>query len=137
MSTLLVYLCAVGGIISLHFTAIAFHWVKADSRRLPIICRLEQQTCTAIVFTPSARILGPPNSLLGLIFYTLLGTAVATCGLHDPMVHLIGLSASAIALLFSLYLIYSLLFIVRAKCVFCFASHAINLMLFVVLLAQL
>ena len=135
MSTL-VCLCAVGGIISLYFTAIAFHWVEADSYRLPISCRLEQQACNAIVFTPSARILGPPNSLLGLIFYTFLGTAAATGNLHDPLVHLIGLSGSAIALLLSLYLIYSLLFIVRAKCVLCFTSHAINLTVFVILLAQ-
>ena len=134
MSLLLISLCAVGVLISLYFTGVAFRWISPDSRWIPVTCRMEEETCAAIVFTPSASVLGPPNSLLGLVFYFLLGSAAATCSLSVSLVRLASLCGSGVALLFSLYLSYSLLFVVRVNCVLCFAAHTINFILFVVLI---
>ena len=136
MSVLLISLCAVGVLISLYFTSVSFRWVQPDSRWIPIVCRMEEATCARIVFTPSAKVLGPPNSTLGLLFYALLGGAAATCSLSVPLIRLAGLGGSTVALLFSLYLTYSLLFVVRVRCVLCFAAHSINLIIFLLLLAQ-
>ena len=136
MSVLLSSLCAVGGLISLYFTSVSFRWVRPDSHWIPVVCRMEEATCARIVFTPSAKVLGPPNSTVGLLFYALLGSAAATCSLSVPLIRLAGLGGSAVALLFSFYLTYSLLFVVRVKCVLCFAAHTINLIIFLLLLAQ-
>lgn len=136
MSVLLISLCAVGVLISLYFTSVSFRWVRPDSHWIPVVCRMEEATCARIVFTPSAKVLGPPNSTVGLLFYALLGSAAATCGLSVPLIRLAGLGGSAVALLLSFYLTYSLLFVVRVKCVLCFAAHTINLIIFLLLLAQ-
>ena len=137
MSLLLIGLCAVGVLISLYFTGIAFRWIRPDSHWIPVICRMEEETCAAIVFTPSARVLGPPNSLLGLFFYFLLGSATVSCSLSVPLVRLASLSGSCAALVLSLYLGYSLLFVVRVNCILCFTTHIINLILFVLLILYL
>ena len=50
------------------------------------------------------------------------------------MIRLVLLGASGVTVLLGLYLTYSLLFVTRVNCVLCFTSHAINVVLFVMLL---
>jgi len=88
---------------------------------------MDGATCAVIVRTPQARLLGVPNSVLGLGFYpfaawgyfagvqTALGMAVAATG--------VATAASA-------YLFYSLRVRLRVNCPLCFVAHGINVALF-------
>jgi uncharacterized membrane protein len=80
----------------------------------------------SVVQTPRARALGKvPNAALGFAYYVLLAVATLTFGV--PGVWLAALSASVLAAGLSLYLAYSLLFVTRMPCLYCWTSHAVNL----------
>ena len=134
MVWVLVGLCLLGFGIASYFTGVAYHWVRPDTRWIPAICRMGEQTCATIVFTPRARVFGPPNSVLGLVFYATLAIVAVRGDLDEPLVRLVSLGFSSVTVLLGLYLTYSLLFVTRVNCVLCFTSHAINLVLFVILL---
>ena len=134
MVWVLIGLCLLGFGISSYFTGVAYHWVRPDTRWIPAICRMGEQTCATIVFTPRARVFGLPNSVLGQLFYATLAVVAVSGALGDPLVRLVWLSVSGVTVLLGLYLTYSLLFVTRVNCVLCFTSHAINLVLFVILL---
>ena len=68
MNLTLMSLSVVGLVIATYFTAVACRWIRADETWIPSFCRLGEQTCASIVFTPRARVFGLPNSLLGQIF---------------------------------------------------------------------
>ena len=69
-------LAALSFLISSYFTAVAYRWIKPDANWIPSFCRMGEQTCASIVFTPRARVFGLPNSLLGQVFYVALIVAV-------------------------------------------------------------
>ncbi len=119
-------LAAVGATIASYFTAVAFRWTKPDVRWIPAFCRLEERTCATVVFTPSARVFGPPNSLLGQAFYAALLAGAAAGWLTDPRFWPLYLAASLVTVGLGAYLSYALLFVLRVPCPLCFASHGIN-----------
>ena len=135
MVWILIGLCLVGFVISSYFTGVAYHWVRPDTRWIPAICRMGEQTCAAIVFTPRARVFGLPNSVLGQLFYAALATTAVSGALDRPPPYYALLVASGATVLLGVYLTWSLLFVTRVNCVLCFTSHAINLVLFVMLVA--
>ena len=119
-------LAAAGLAVASYFTAVAYRWTKPDARWMPSFCRLEERTCAAVVFTPSARVFGPPNSLLGQVFYASLLIGAAAGWLTDPRLWPLYLAASLVTVGLGAYLGYALLFVLRAPCPLCFASHGIN-----------
>lgn len=79
----------------------------------------------SVVQTPRARLLGGvPNALLGTAYYPALAAAIwfATSRLALEVVAVPVLAAAAT----SLVLAYSLLFVTRMPCVYCWTSHAVN-----------
>jgi uncharacterized membrane protein len=130
----IVALSIVGFLISSYFTAIAYRWIRPDERWIPASCRMGEQTCASIVFTPRARVFGLPNSVLGQLYYaSLIGGA--PLDLLDGEFYTLFLAASTLTVLLAIYLTYSLLFITRVPCTLCFISHAINFTIFLLLLA--
>jgi uncharacterized membrane protein len=87
----------------------------------------------SVVQTPRARVIGGvPNALLGLGYYAALGCAVpffSYAGVWWP-----ALAAAAAAAAFSAYLAYSLLFVTKMPCVYCWTSHTVNAALLVLVL---
>ncbi len=82
----------------------------------------------SVVQTPRARLLrGVPNALLGAVYYPALAVAIwfATSRLTLEVIAVPVLAAAAT----SLVLAYSLLFVTRMPCVYCWTSHAINWLL--------
>ena len=134
MVWVLIGLCLVGVGISSYFTGVAYHWVRPDTRWIPAICRMGEDTCATIVFTPRARVFGVPNSVLGQLFYTALAILAVAGGLDEPWIRLVLLGFSGVTVMLGVYLTYSLLFVTRVNCVLCFTSHALNLVVFVILL---
>jgi uncharacterized membrane protein len=79
----------------------------------------------SVVETPRARLFGGvPNALLGAVYYP--AVAVGIWFERTPAVAAALLVAITLAALTSLFLAYSLLFITRRPCPYCWASHAVN-----------
>ena len=134
MTMFLAVLATVGMAISTYFSCIAYQWVTPDTRWIPKICRMDKNTCASVVFTPTARIFGPQNSLLGQIYYSALLVAIALNALEHFHVWLLFLAVSVVTTAVALYLSYVLLIILRTSCLLCFTSHGINVAIFTLLL---
>jgi uncharacterized membrane protein len=83
----------------------------------------------SIVERPAARSLfGIPNAAFGIAYYGLQLATLPICG--SRWIRRGILAASALALAQSLYLMYSLLFVTRMPCPYCWTGHAVNVLLF-------
>lgn len=133
MSILIALFSFFGLIISVYFALVYHGRVEPDTRWIPRICRMEKGTCDTILHTRDAKVLGVPNFYPGLLFYiTVLGVTISPDAIGDRMVLI--RTASGMTVILGIYLTYSLLRRVKANCVFCFASHTINLVLFILLM---
>lgn len=135
LPAIIVALALAGLIISLYFTFTYYGRVK-KARWVPqSLCAREGSNCVAVVQTPYARVFGVPNSLLGIALYLAVGGWGLAGGIPAArwlIWALIGASALAVALGF--YLIYALRRILRTGCPLCYAAHAINAALLVLLI---
>ncbi|HEY6326406.1 MAG TPA: vitamin K epoxide reductase family protein [Candidatus Cybelea sp.] len=78
----------------------------------------------SVVKTPRARLYGVPNALLGAIYYPALAAAVWRA---LPGAALLAVLAAVLfAALTSAFLAYSLLFVTRRECPYCWTAHAVN-----------
>ena len=128
-------LAAIGLLVSVYFTGVAYRWFPPDVRWVPNVCRLDEATCASVVFTPQARLVGVPNSLLGIAWYAALLVGVATGVVWRPPYHALYLAAASLTVAFAGYLTHALVRVLRVGCRLCFASHAINATLLALLLA--
>jgi uncharacterized membrane protein len=129
--------CSLTGLlISLYFTLVTYRLMKPDQRFIPPVCRMSGDSCLSIVDSPQARLFGVPNSLLGILYY--LGVFVAAIGNLTPSTMLYdGLLAVSIGtLLIAAYLIYSLLAVLKVRCVLCLTGHILNLLILLFLIAS-
>jgi uncharacterized membrane protein len=78
----------------------------------------------SVVKTPRAHLFGIPNSLLGAIYYPPM--AVAVWFVSSPMASVVLLVVVFGAAATSVVLAYSLLFITRRECPYCWTSHVVN-----------
>ncbi len=89
----------------------------------------------SVVHRPAARLYGGvPNALLGGIYYPAL--AIAVWFGHGQIVSLIVLIIAGFAAATSAVLAYSLLFITKRPCPYCWTAHAVNWTLVTILLLQ-
>ena len=125
---LLTALSTAGLLVATYFTAVAYRWVRPDVRWVPAFCRMDEQTCATIVFTPQAHLFGLPNSVFGQAFYiaVLLGAQFGWVLSPGPLRGAY-LGVSLLTVCIGVYLSYVLLFTLRVPCPLCFTSHGINL----------
>lgn len=129
-------LAGLGFLNASYFTAIAYRWIQPDARWIPSFCRMGERTCSSVVFTPSARVFGPPNSLLGQLYYAALGVALASGRLTSSVLDAF-VAVAAVTVLLAAYLTYSLLVVLRVPCPLCFTAHGINVVLLGLLWAKM
>ena len=141
---LIVVLSLAGLVISLYFT-LAYYGRIRKARWVPeILCAREGSSCVTVVQTPYARVFGVPNSLFGILYYVVLIAWIGTGWIppvdvqyHDtyyvlsPRTILVPISAATV--LFGFFLIYALRRILHIDCPLCYAGHAINFAIFVLL----
>src|SRR3989338_5595546 len=113
--------------ISVYFTGIFYHWFKPDVFWIPQVCQLKEASCMNVLGTPRAKLFGIPNSAFGIGLFLYL-----IVNLFIPFPHVVALILLGLAVLRSVYLAYSLIFVTKIPCPLCFTSHVINLMLFFV-----
>ncbi len=126
-------LSSTGFLIALYFTLVYHKLMPPDARVLPRFCRMESGACASLLSTADARLLRVPNFYPGLLFYAAMFTFAMSPAWHNPLVKTM-IAASGMALLSSLYLSYSLFMKLKIACALCYTSHAINFLLFILLL---
>ena len=117
-------LSALGLWISIYFTGVYYRWFKPDVFWIPQVCRLKEESCMTVLGTPRAKLFGVPNSAFGIGLYLYL---ILDLFFFPPIVAFVLL---IFAVLRSVYLAYSLLFITKIPCPLCFTTHAVNILLF-------
>lgn len=130
MNILIFVLSVIGLWISIYFTGVYYKWFHPNVFWVPQICQLEEKSCLLVLDTPRAKIFGVPNSAFGIGLYLYI---ILDLFFFPPLVGFILIS---LALLRSLYLAYSLIFITKIPCRLCFTSHGVNLILFGIYLSQ-
>ena len=78
----------------------------------------------SVVKTPRAHLFGVPNSLLGSLYYPAIASAIWF--VHGSVAAIVLLAVVLGAAATSAYLAYSLIFITRRECPYCWTSHAVN-----------
>jgi len=121
---LILALAGIGLWISIYFTGVYYKWFSPHVFWIPTVCQLKEANCMTVLGTPRAKIFGIPNSVFGIIIYSYVIVNLVFFGPH------LGLILLALALIRSIYLAYSLLFVTKIPCPLCFTSHMINLVLF-------
>lgn len=141
----LIFLLSIAGLADALYFTFAYYGRIRKMRWIPeILCAREGSSCVTVVQTPYARVFGLPNSVLGIVYYAILivwtawGTPVgfqASIGDRQPVIRIGGLlmAASALTVAVGVYLIYALRRKLGVDCPLCYAGHAINLALFVLL----
>ena len=124
-------LSALGLWISIYFTGVYYRWFKPDVFWIPQVCRLKEESCMTVLGTPRAKLFGVPNSAFGIGLYLYL---ILDLFFFPPVAAFVLL---IFAVLRSVYLAYSLLFITKIPCPLCFTTHAVNVILFIVVLKSM
>ncbi len=79
----------------------------------------------SVVKSPRANLFaGLPNSLFGILYY--LGVVAVTWLAHARIFFVLAEAAALLAAATSAYLAYSLLFVTKKECPYCWTSHAVN-----------
>jgi uncharacterized membrane protein len=130
----LVVVLALTGLADAFYFTFAYYGRIKKVRWVPeILCAREGSNCVTVVQTPYARVFGVPNSVLGVVYYLLLILwAVAA-----PRISTVGwalIAAGASTVILGSYLIYSLRRKLYIDCPLCYAAHAINAILLVLLI---
>ncbi|MBI1941379.1 MAG: hypothetical protein HYS33_07735 [Acidobacteria bacterium] len=132
----LIIALALAGLANALYFTLAYYGRVRKSRWVPeVLCAREGSSCVTVVQTPYARVFGLPNSLLGIAYYMLVmgwllaGPAIAPAWLPRALV-----AASAGTVAFGFYLIHALRSKLHVNCPLCYAAHAINLGIFMLLL---
>jgi uncharacterized membrane protein len=120
---------------ALYFTFAYYGHIK-KARWVPkTLCAAKGSTCVTVVQTPYARVFGIPNSLLGSFYYVLLiGWAAIGPSRVSPGLTWLLIAGSFGSVATGLYLIYALRRKLHIDCPMCYAAHAINTTLFVLLI---
>lgn len=82
----------------------------------------------SVVETPRARLLGGiPNAAFGVAYYPVLALGIWAAA--QPWQAAVLVAASLLAASMSVVLAYSLLFVTRMPCPYCWTSHLVNVLL--------
>ena len=89
----------------------------------------------SVVTSPRAKIARVPNAMIGLAYYVLMLLLTPFLSPTHPIAILAALVAALAAAISSVYLAYSLLFVTRMPCRYCWTGHVINWLLLVLVIA--
>lgn len=120
-------LAAVGLFIAVYFTLVTYRIVPPDARWVPSFCRMDEETCAAVIDSEYARVFGVPNCVLGLGWYG-AATGAGLAGLTGGTVPLCPtfVLVALVTVVVSVYLAWSLLFRLETHCPLCYTSHLLN-----------
>jgi uncharacterized membrane protein len=141
----LVLILSLAGLLDAIYFTLAYYGRVKKARWVPeILCAREGSSCVTVLQTPYARLLGLPNSLLGIAYYlALIGGVPAAnrlglyrAGVGMPLTSLAWalVAASAATVVLGCYLMFTLRRKLRVHCPLCYTAHAVNVALLVLLI---
>ena len=142
-----VIVLALAGLANALYFTFAYYGRVRQSRWVPqVFCAREGSSCVTVVRTPYGSVFGVPNSLLGILYYGLLilwavGGQSARLTVQVNMTAYILtftdllIAAGSVTVALGFYLIFALRRILHTDCRLCYAAHAINLLVLVLLVA--
>jgi uncharacterized membrane protein len=140
----IVLLSLIGLADALYFTLAYYGRIRKARWAPAILCAREDSSRVTVLRTPYACIFGVPNSLLGIVYYVLLLVWTMFVPRHVSIlghvlrpfetVGLLFLGASLSSVVLGFYLIHALRRVLHTHCPLCYAAHAVNLLLFVLLI---
>lgn len=112
---------------------VARHIYKHKKTGNPLVCPIKFD-CNSVVHSDYSKFLGIPLEKLGMAYYALasIGYFILIFWEFVP-IYIVGLLVllSIIAFIFSLYLIFVQIFILKKGCSWCFVSAAICILIFI------
>jgi uncharacterized membrane protein len=125
-------LCAAGGLyVCSYFTLVFYNLIAPGTKHVPRFCQLHAQTCQPVMWHPDAHLFGAPNFVLGFL-YSIVVVIVALAELPEfARVSMMFISWGTVVL--ALYLVYSLYVKMNIICPLCLVSHALNLIIAILL----
>ena len=128
--SLIIILNSIGAAISLYI-------LRQKTTKQKLVCIIGKD-CNEVVTSKYASFFGIPNELMGLGYYVFFVTISLLIQTHITTLFSIPLSevrmlAAFGSLLFSLYLTYLQLFVLKKFCEYCLAINIVNLLLFLLL----
>lgn len=145
-------LLALAGLADALYFTFAYYGRIRKARWVPeILCAREGSSCVTVVQTKYARVLGVPNSLLGIVYYLMVidwvvsyparsgptfldGLRYLGAGIAHAVFTVVLTALAAASVVFGLYLIYALRRKLGINCPLCYTAHAINAVLLVLLI---
>ena len=142
---LCIVLLSLGGLADALYFTLAYYGRIRKARWVPeIFCPREGSSCVTVARTPYARLFGVPNSVLGIVYYMLILLWIGLVPRHLIILkhvfrpfEALGLSllgASLCTVVLGFYLIYVLRRVLYTHCLLCYAAHAVNTVLLVLLI---
>jgi len=131
-SSLMIWLLAFSGFM------VARHIYKHKKpNQAPLVCPIKFD-CHAVVHSDYSRFMGVPLEIFGMTYYALIFLSYTvlmfTPGAGSPPLVLFLTVLSSGAFVFSLYLVYVQLFILKKGCMWCFVSAFISILIFILTL---
>ena len=142
----IIAILALAGLANALYFTLAYYGRVKNSRWVPeVLCARQGSSCATVVQTPYARVFGVPNSLLGIIYYVAMLVWLPWTGAvhfqEELLWLLVGwtcalLLGGVISIVLGIYLVYALRRRLRVDCPLCYAAHAINSALLVLLILR-
>jgi uncharacterized membrane protein len=111
---------------------VAKHIRNHKIKSTPLVCPVGFD-CNAVVHSDYSKFLGVPVEFLGMIYYALISFVylfVIFAGTTSFYLNGFLVLTSLLALVFSIYLIYVQIFILKKGCSWCFVSASISILIF-------
>ena len=123
-------------ILVLAFLGLADSWYLAQAALsdTALSCGIEAlDQCNTVAQSEYSRLFGIPLAVYGVAFYVLFFVfAAVMLAVTKPVLTRILYWASVIGFLASLYFLYLQVFVIKALCVYCLASFALSVLLFLI-----
>ncbi len=120
---------SVGGIITSGYLL----WKHYQKQKQPLVCPLNHD-CSAVTESQWSHILYVRNEVWGLLFYVgmlLAGLGIAFLSDYAEFLRLALRISTTLGVLFSLFLVFIQVKVIKDYCFYCLISAVINLLMFI------
>lgn len=118
---------------------VSFHVYNQVHRKKKKLVCLKGESCNAVIMSKYGKTLGIDNSVLGMVFYSIIFLIGIQPLIFPQMfnmnyLHLFELIVSGGGFFFTIYLTFVELFILKEICEYCTASGILSVLIFLVIL---
>ncbi len=129
MQTIFINLIILLGLLGF---LLSFYIYSKKKTKKKLICPM-RSNCDTVIHSDYSKIIGIPVEILGMVYYTLIGSAysiIFVLDLWSTPVATVLIGISICALLFSVYLVTLQAFVIKQWCTWCLCSALITLIIF-------